>query len=407
MSARPDATPIDVARMLVAPSRDGAALRALGRQLSGHGRDAVRLWHLLRHGGLAPLAAVAFDALGDEQILAPRVRESLRSALEVTTLRNALLRRAAIDATRALTAAAIPVLWTKGLWLAHYVYDAPGLRAMADIDLVVPLGRRPDAVAVLESIGFRHVPATEPGGAAAWADALTRDGDLPGDDAAVWIDLHDALRITSAHAWPVEHLWDGARHVRVSATDVRLPQYEAGLLYVAVHLLKHGLDLRHALVATADAAAILRRAGDALDEDWLGRQLEDAQQATALYLLLSLVGRVPDSGGSRLFDSARARLARLGALRRADRLLAACEHATLSSATDFSMFDLAQQRSLLAMVRTLARSAGRWRRRVTRSTDAIGGTPGLTLIRANWGYAYQTWLAGRLTARVSRDTHRS
>ena len=403
--SRPSLHALDMARAL-AGTAPASRLEPLVALLSLGDAEAVRGWQLLRHGGLAPLAA---HVLGQRGLLAaaePRLREALQSALETNALRNAVLRRAAIAASRALGAAGLTPLWAKGIWLAHAVYPQPALRTMADIDLIVPEGQRADACRVLEQLGYVREPGGPQGGAATWTDTLSAPATLPGGESHVQIDLHDRIRLSASREWPVSRLWHGASRTRMGGVEVWTPSREAGLLYLAVHLFKHGFDLRHALVAVADTAALLRVDEGALDVGWLEHQLEDARDATALYMLLAQLGAQPTPVAQDLYERLGRRLHARGLRTHADSLLASAERLTLSTATDFSLFEVGEQASLGRALSGVLAGARRWRRRVrpadAPATAAIASWPGL-LRRANWRFAYTTFLAGRLNARLDTD----
>ena len=402
MSASPQATAVqalDVARALAGTGR-ADTLGALVAVLARGDAEAARVWHVLLHGGLLPLVAHAADGQGVLEGAPTALREALRSALDVNTIRNAVLRRVAVDATRTLAAAGIVPLWAKGLWLAHSVYPHPGLRTMADIDVIVPTGARAQARQALEAAGFALDPARPQDGAAEWTDTLSRPAPLP-QGATAQIDLHDALHTSATRVWPVRRLWDRAQTFRHAGPTALAPSHEAGLLYLAVHLYKHGFDLRHSLVAIVDAAAVLRAAGDTLDVPWLLAELDDGRDVVAMHMLLALVEAVPSEAGRLLQSRVRARMHTAGLTASADRLLASVQKLSLMTASDFSLFDVGEQHGLPTLVGHLLSGVLRWRRRT-------GGAPGTAvgagaigrLTRAStWRYAYTSFLAGRLHAR--------
>jgi hypothetical protein len=397
--------PLALARGLAADAPDAAWLADLGARLSGEAPDAARTWSALLHGGLAPLACVALDTGGVGPRLPDRLRASLRSAVEVNGLRNAVLRRAALEASRACAAEGIPVLWVKGIWLAHHVWPQPALRPMHDVDLQVPVGRRAEALAVLRTLGYAHEGAPEETGAATWTDTLTRPTGLDGEPSHVTIDLHDGVRLSSTHAWPVERLWADATQVRAGGASYHRPSTEAGLLYLAIHLFKHGLDLRHAMTAVADARTLLRHAGDALSLPRLAAHLADTYQAVALHALLTLAQPETGPGRALLRETGR-RLEASGLRRDADRLAASSEHLPFSTPADVSLYEVAQRHGVAGAVRAVAEGLRRrWNRRLAVAPAAPAGEGALPSGRrvfrpAHWRYARATWAAGRLAARA-------
>lgn len=55
-----------------------------------------------------------------------------------------------------LTAKGINVLWMKGSVLSHLLYEEPWLRPMVDLDLIVPMSQRMEALEILISAGYNH-----------------------------------------------------------------------------------------------------------------------------------------------------------------------------------------------------------------------------------------------------------
>lgn len=396
---------LDVARALAGTGHQ-STLHALLALLARGDAEAAHVWHVLLHGGLLPLLAHTADEHGLLADAPAPLKDGLRSALEVNTVRNAVLRKVSADATRALTAQGIPSLWTKGLWLAHRVYPHPGLRAMADIDLIVPLGRRARARQVLENEGFVQAADASQEGTAGWTDTLSRPAPLPQGEALAQLDLHDALHTSAARLWPVRRLWARAQPFRQAGPTALAPSAEAGLLYLAAHLYKHGFDLRHTLVAIVDAAAVLQAAGDTLDVDWMLAELDDARDVVAVYMLLTLVGASPSEAGRRLQQQVHDRMNAAGLTSPADRLLASVRQLSLITASDFSLFDVGEQHSLLALAGHLLAGMVRWKRRTGRMPEPDAGRGALSRLAhgATWRYAYTSFLAGRLHARSAGVT---
>ncbi len=54
----------------------------------------------------------------------------------------------------ALDQANIPLIWLKGFALAHSIYPNPALRSMRDLDVLVPLAQRDQAISHMEQAGF-------------------------------------------------------------------------------------------------------------------------------------------------------------------------------------------------------------------------------------------------------------
>jgi hypothetical protein len=394
---------IGVARACATPHRSVDRLRTVLESLSS-GADAPRLWRIVRDGGLAPLLASAAGRVGLLHQIEPRVAAALRSALEVNALRNALIRRAALEATRALNAAGITPLWFKGVWLASHVYEQPALRPMHDVDFLVRPGSARPAREALNRIGYAFVQPGE-GGAAEWNQTFRRACELPNGAGHLEIDLHEELRLSDAVVWSALALWATARHSGASNAAFMVPSPEAGLLYGAVHLFKHGFDLRHAVTAVSDAFVLLQQADDELDTGWLAAQLANPLNATALYMLLTLLGDATTRAGADLLRSARVEVDRIGSAGQADTIVASAERLPLMTADDFSLFDVGESGTGWSTLRKLAAGTARWRRRVNDgAANRRVGELSRLLTRANWRYAYTSYRAGRLSAKLQSST---
>ncbi|MGE3959606.1 MAG: nucleotidyltransferase family protein [Vicinamibacterales bacterium] len=390
-----------IADALLDPAAHASTLSAVRSTLERGDREAAVLWRALDRSGLLPLAAHRMVGVGADR--SSRLHDALQSAVDVNRLRNAVLRKSAIEATRALTRAGIRTMWLKGIWLAHAMYEHPGLRMMSDIDLLVPEGSRREAAAALRTLGYEPAAGARDGDGApegSGSETLSRRTAVPGGD-AVTIDLHDRLQVHRAQAWSSTTLWDSARVMRAGGVEVLVPSAEAGLVYLAVHLMKHGYDLRHAAVATCDAYHVLRAAGEALDRSWLGRQAAAPGHAVALHLLLARIRRPPSAAAADLKRLVSERVDAQGLRRQADALLRQAEALELSATDDFSLFELGDRLASGSAGRLLLDGVTRWRRR-TGGHARQPGSPGLLtrLWRANWRYAYVTFLAGRLHARA-------
>ncbi len=143
----------------------------------GHEPDPDLLDLLRALAGAAPpsvaagdlvIAAAAGDADKGIQKLLPLVRshsglmaslpDFTRTAIDTRYLkaRNTFVRleSTARQLARGLAEAGIPVLFLKGFALAGRVYPSPPQRPMGDLDIAVPHADYPQAIVVLQQLGF-------------------------------------------------------------------------------------------------------------------------------------------------------------------------------------------------------------------------------------------------------------
>ncbi len=160
----------------------------------------------------------------------------------------------------------IPVMISKGLALAVAYYDSPAHRPMSDIDLVVPVDRAIEALALLNAGGWQETAADRRQWAGRKADMLAltvgmglyhdRDGE---------IDLHWRLLHESGRAALENRFWQQARPITIAGVEALRPCGDHLLLHVIIHGLRPNVMAPMRWVA--DAAMILKRDAGTIDWD--------------------------------------------------------------------------------------------------------------------------------------------
>jgi hypothetical protein len=85
--------------------------------------------------------------------------ERLFTVRRLTAVHNLLLRQELRKTLEALRQSGIPALALKGVVMAYTTYPDPSLRPMADLDLLVPPGKRAEAVLILRTLGYEYPEA--------------------------------------------------------------------------------------------------------------------------------------------------------------------------------------------------------------------------------------------------------
>jgi hypothetical protein len=202
---------------------------------------------LARHLRIEPLKAAVPEA----------VKARLTLVQRETADANAMRCRDFAAAIEALTADGVPVIALKGMQLLPEVYRSLAVRAMIDIDLLVPARKLDAAAAALRRIGYapafsyrvsddpipyyaHHVPPFRKAGA-------TR------------IELHwHVVPPLSDRSVDVDGLWKRAVPARVAGVDVLVMSPEDLLLHVCVHA-AYDHRLRESARACGDVSAIASR----------------------------------------------------------------------------------------------------------------------------------------------------
>ena len=194
-------------------------------------------------------------------------RDAVRSLRGTEALHAALLRRELGPAAEVLTeAAGVAPIVLKGPAVAERLYGAPGLRAYADLDLLVPQRSLRQAVSALRDAGW------EPARAGRTYAALGEP--LPGFAEDYGHEFHLVRRVGPAEVhlevhWRIsdDPLSEALDHARLSARGRAIPELGAHvvapapvdeMLVLAVHVLSHSRDqtrlIQHVDLALASEA---------------------------------------------------------------------------------------------------------------------------------------------------------
>jgi hypothetical protein len=241
---------------------DWEALGNLANCLRGTPAPACDWTEVLRVANDHLLTPALWDAL-DGAAVPQDARDYLATLHRLNGERNRALRRQAIELIAALNRRHItPALLKGGLCLFDGPYADPAARMMRDLDILVPLVTRDEAIDVLHAYGYRLAQ-----GYGADHHAF---GDFarPGDAGSV--DLHTEL-VDPIYLLPAAEVWqrgslrtvDSIRYVAPSATDRVLHN----LLHAQLHHLGHFYRGTLQVQQVYELARLARHFGSAID--WL------------------------------------------------------------------------------------------------------------------------------------------
>lgn len=257
-----------------------------------------------RQGGVAAagLSGPEWDALAQrafEHGVAPLLHYRLRDRRGIPSAVVDRLRRAFMESTvdamrrfqhlgaalRLLHGAGIGVIVLKGAHLAHAAYEAPALRTMGDVDLLVRAGELERAKGVLLGGGFvqeRLVPLELE------CEGLHHlAGFWDGKDPASRIELHRLLTPPRVAALDASGVWERARPARVAGREALALRTEDLLVHLALHAcLQH--NLAAGLQPLLDVDAVLRSPGPGLDQGALASRAAAWGAGRCLALVLEM-----------------------------------------------------------------------------------------------------------------------
>jgi hypothetical protein len=215
--------------------------------------------------------------------------DRLKSLYRRSWSHNQLLFKRATEAIEALGAAGIETLVIKGASLAALSYRDLGVRPMDDVDVLIPIERTREAI-----------------------EALIDAGWSPGhDDPLAWTEVHHSLGFAGLQGGEVdlhwfalwqpardEQLWQASVPLELAGVGTRAPCCADQLLLACVHGTPWSPLPPFRWIA--DAVAVIRSSGDALEWDRLvaeaeRRQLTVASAAALSYLRDEFGLAVPDA----------------------------------------------------------------------------------------------------------------
>ena len=265
------------------PVRERELLRALLAALEQPPRatalppDDPVLVAVARHHRLSPLLSIICG-----QTLPAPLAEAFRRDRVVTAARAMMLGQVAEECLRALASAGIPTIVLKGLDYETRLYDAPGARPTADVDLLVPEEKRRAAFGVLDRLGF------EPRAAAPGFDdpdyhevAWTRSG-------GVEVDLHMALAPLARCRIDYRMVWEAAVPLQIGATKALALEQSHAAIFHALHMAIDHFDVP--AIYLIDLARLLPdedavSAAEGLASQWRCRRALDTATALAAAFL--------------------------------------------------------------------------------------------------------------------------
>lgn len=301
---RPPPPRADVPR----PGRADSFLLSILRREFGNGgatavpRGAEPAWRRAAELGIAPLVFAILRGQGARAggVLAREYARAWGSNERNTVRLAELLDR--------LGGAGVRVMLLKGAHLALFVYRDVGMRPMVDVDILVRPGDLPAAERVLAAEGYvtrPHVPGAY--------EFLGGGGPAPGPHsvAARYRELHhhlhpmgsasglpliDVHRAIASPSLPLsidaEGMWERAERRSVKGREAWVLSPGDAILHLAVHAAGGNRLAVRGLVSLCDIAAVIARAGGALDWDRL-RETASAWRAGRLaHLPLLLASRL-------------------------------------------------------------------------------------------------------------------
>lgn len=201
---------------------------------------------------------------------APSEWELLFKTRRFTAVRNLFLHHELGTILQSLQESGIPALALKGIVLAYSAYPDISLRPMSDLDVLVPPGRREEAVRILQTLDYKYGES----GLDVNRDHLLRLD--PNQELALPLRLRTSTVLVEVHSqlecceplFPVlvEEFWSRSIFVDLNGLRVQTLCPEDFLFHVCMHLSRHH-RFEKGLLPLVDLKLLLE---SRLDWDWSG-----------------------------------------------------------------------------------------------------------------------------------------
>jgi hypothetical protein len=262
-------------------------------QTAAWGQDE---WAVARHAalvhGIGPLLAARMEGSPAWDALAPEFRAYCQEQRRLNGLRVAAMRADLAAIVQAAAKAGVEVLPLKGAALVEQHYAEPGLRPMADIDVLV----RPDDLGCIDTIlaaqGFAIAEETPRHRAYLRGEPVVVDPELEHPDNPRGVEVHtrvgEQLRAISYEI--TRTLWEDARPVMLGGAPATTPAPPALLHHLLIHTCHNVVNRRLRLIQLYDIALVAPALSEA---EWhaLGALAAQAGEARLLYAPLALAER--------------------------------------------------------------------------------------------------------------------
>ncbi|HSK21294.1 MAG TPA: nucleotidyltransferase family protein [Longimicrobiales bacterium] len=296
------------------------AAELLVQLLAGADADAVAAtddgtWMAMAHEaarqGVLPLIHARIGRFPVGTVPA-EVTAVVRERYSIGALWSTLIFRELDVIVDALAARGIPVVLLKGLHLAAAVYDDPALRAMGDLDVMVPRDRLADASRALTEAGFDTTEVADLDDFCLTNCHLPRMA--PPGGRGLGVEVHWTIELpTSPFEIRPAELWASSRPFQVNGRDVLGLSPEHLILHLCLHACYHHRFDHTPLKQLCDVAVTLRQFDGQIDWDLLAGTAErwGIHSFVRFTLLLTreiLGAEVPDTIQSLPADADEARL---------------------------------------------------------------------------------------------------
>jgi len=257
--------------------------KEIGQDLQGYG---LQEWHgLLEQAKIQRLAPLVYkrvinksgnDRLPGEVVM--NFRDSYLSCL----VRNLMVYNELCKVLNQFNRNGIPTILLKGSYLAKFIYQDIGLRAMTDVDLMVDRSNLARATAILRELDFsgQDLPLNPK------ELEVYKHGSILKKPGKINIELHWTIADKDRGLTINEKdLWRCAEPLRIASSECLALSPEDLILHIVIHAIYSDRLIRHAR-SIVDLAEIINKESDRIHWEILFEKATQWQAERGLYILL-------------------------------------------------------------------------------------------------------------------------
>jgi len=225
----------------------------------------------------------SLNELGLNALIPAQILDETKSAYYANIARNFALEREALLLSEKAKAKGASLIPFRGISMIYGVYNNPGLRQMADIDILIKPEDSNTIKNILLEMGYREYlsegHSMDDGLITSFSKKISRN-------LTIFIEPHTAIASPRPYKIKFPHLWERSIEVNIANKKILILSKEDMILSISLHIRRHARQL--ALKSIVDVAEILNAAKNTLDWGYIIKYARDNSMISSLYLSLYL-----------------------------------------------------------------------------------------------------------------------
>lgn len=256
--------------------------------------DWNKIVTLSQKNEILPLIYQSLKQINALSSIPDTARKILEDAYYINLNRNLRFLREIGQLIEKFESSRIKAILLKGIALIETVYKNPGLRAMADTDILVPEDKIAQTRQLLKQSGYQEIikPLSE-----RYIEKyqITFGFSKPlGPGICLYLDIHKKLMPNRPYPLKLSRIWERAQPIDIAGRPALTLSTEDTLLFLCLHLRGH---LRRFLLlkSLCDIAGLLNLNADTLDWDYIAEAAKTNRIRNNLYFALFACNEILDT----------------------------------------------------------------------------------------------------------------